>query len=69
MDAVVSSHLLELVDHSIFQGQFPQIVGVRTILVEHAADVVRLDWAGVGAHGNALVVDSLLVDPRRKEHV
>jgi hypothetical protein len=67
--AIILGHLFELVDQTISDVEFPQVVAVGTGLVEYLADVVGLDWPGVCAHRDALVVDSLLEDARREEDV
>jgi hypothetical protein len=57
-------HLLELVDHPIFQVELSEVVAVRTLLVEYLADVACFNSAGICAHRDALVINFLLVDSR-----
>lgn len=67
--AIVLGHLLELVDQAILDVEFPQVVAVGAGQIEYLADVVGLDWPGISAHRDALVIDPLLEDAGREEDV
>ena len=61
--------MLELVDETVLHVELPQVPAVRTLLVEDLGDVGGLDRSGIRTHGDALVVDFLLVHPWREEDV
>lgn len=61
--------MLELVDEAVLHGELPQVPAVGTLLVEDLGDVGGLDRSGIYTHGDALVVDFLLVHPGREEDV
>lgn len=62
-------HGLELVDETILEVDLSEVVTVRALLVEDLADVAGLNRTGVGAHGDALVIDSLLKHPRGEKNI
>lgn len=61
--------MLELIDQTILDVEFSEVVAIGAGLVVDLAEVVSLYWSSVCAHGNALVIDSLLEDTRREEDV
>lgn len=58
-----------MVDQSVLEIELSEVVAVRALLVEDLADVAGLNGSGVCAHGDALVIDSLLIDPRREKNI
>lgn len=62
-------HGFELVDQPVLEIEFSEVIAVRALLVEDLADVAGLNRSGIGTHGDALVIDSLLKDPRREKNI
>ena len=62
-------HLLELVDESILEVELPQVVAVGALLVEDFANVAGFNMSRIGAHGDALVINLLLIDPGGEKHI
>lgn len=58
-----------MVDQTVLEVELSEVIAVRALLVEDLADVAGLNRSGVGTHGDALVINSLLKDPRREKNI
>lgn len=61
--------MLKLVNESIFKVKLTKSAGVGNLLIDNLFDVSSLYFRNVSTHGNAFVIDLLLVDSGREENV